>query len=300
MINLWKRDVHPADEELLLVADRECSPRRTARVREHLGQCAPCQARMTELETALADFVSFHEQAVVAQSPADIGMRDSLKAKLSEAARDPNEVQSQSRSAPWMRQFAGACIALLIVGSSLWVMRGIMLQKLDLTASDELASALPRRRLTPGAIKAIRMDELCRQGDLSDDPPVNISLEQRVLAEYGVPVAARHGYQLDYLITPELGGSDDIRNLWPEPYSSTSWNAHVKDALEDHLHDMVCQGKLPLATAQEEIATDWIAAYKREFHTETPLTDAATLGSPAHRDGRQFSRELATLTIPVL
>ena len=104
-------------------------------------------------------------------------------------------------------------------------------------------------------------------------------MEQQVFAEYGLPAASRTNYELDYLITPELGGSTDIQNLWPEPYASTSWNAHVKDDLENHLHEMVCQGKLPLATAQREIATDWIAAYKRYFHTETPLSNAAALAN---------------------
>jgi hypothetical protein len=35
---------------------------------------------------------------------------------------------------------------------------------------------------------------------------------------------------------------------------------------------MVCAGKLDLSTAQREIATDWIAAYKKYFHTDRPLS----------------------------
>jgi hypothetical protein len=75
---------------------------------------------------------------------------------------------------------------------------------------------------------------------------------------------------VDYLITPELGGVDSIRNLWPQPYS-TVWNAHVKDMLEERLHALVCSGQVDLATAQREIATDWIGAYKKYFHTARPL-----------------------------
>jgi hypothetical protein len=33
--------------------------------------------------------------------------------------------------------------------------------------------------------------------------------------------------------------------------------------LEDRLHALVVNGKLDLKTAQREIATDWIAAYKK-------------------------------------
>ena len=75
-----------------------------------------------------------------------------------------------------------------------------------------------------------------------------------------------------YLIDPDLGGSDDVRNLWPEPYSST-WNAHVKDALEDHLRELVCAEKISLAQAQHDISVDWISAYKKYFHTGTPLSE---------------------------
>ena len=73
-------------------------------------------------------------------------------------------------------------------------------------------------------------------------------------------------------ITPALGGADDIHNLWPQSYGDTVWNDQVKDALEDHLRDLVCEGQLDLATAQREIATNWIAAYKKYFHTDRPLT----------------------------
>ena len=41
--------------------------------------------------------------------------------------------------------------------------------------------------------------------------------------------------------------------------------------MEDRLHALVIRGELDLKTAQHEIATDWIAAYKKYFHTQTPL-----------------------------
>jgi len=90
-----------------------------------------------------------------------------------------------------------------------------------------------------------------------------------VFHEYGIDDAQPRGYEVDHLITPELGGTDDIRNLWPEPYSS-EWNARVKDQLEDHLRELVCQGKLDVGTAQRDIATNWISAYKKYFQTDKP------------------------------
>jgi hypothetical protein len=60
-----------------------------------------------------------------------------------------------------------------------------------------------------------------------------------------------------------LGGSPyDPRNLWPEPRGITDgWSAASKDKLEVKLARMVCSGLVPLAEAQQAIATDWTAAY---------------------------------------
>ena len=106
-------------------------------------------------------------------------------------------------------------------------------------------------------------------------PP--LSMQQAVFHEYGMDGAPAQEYEVDHLITPALGGTDDIRNLWPEPYSSTAWNAHVKDQLEDRLHELVCDGQLNLATAQHDMATDWISAYKKYFRTDKPLSRESDL-----------------------
>jgi hypothetical protein len=96
-------------------------------------------------------------------------------------------------------------------------------------------------------------------------------MRERVFRAYGIANEDPGKYEVDYLITPALGGADDIRNLWPQPYVSTVWNARVKDELEDRLRDLVCAGQLDLPEAQREISTDWIAAYKKYFRTERPV-----------------------------
>jgi len=106
---------------------------------------------------------------------------------------------------------------------------------------------------------------------------ISMAVRQAVFHEYGMDGSRLPEYEVDHLITPELGGTDDIQNLWPEPYATTEWNAHVKDELEDRLRQLVCQGKLDLPTAQRDISTNWISAYQKYFHTDKPLADLSSL-----------------------
>jgi hypothetical protein len=273
---MWNRRVHPPDEQLLRFAERELSSRRTAAIREHVAQCQGCRKRIVQFQATLADFVSLHEESLPSQPSFRAELRAALKARLS-AEKHPAAVSSSWRHATSPRQFIAACAALLVLAASLLALRNSPLHVSSQSAASQLASGLPERRLTPGVAHAIRVEDLCGSPGVSNDPPLSPSLEQAVFREYGLPVSSKDHYEVDYLISPSLGGTEDIRNLWPEPSSTTSWDARVKDELENHLHTLVCQGKLPLETAQKEIAGDWIAAYKRYFHTDTPLSDAATL-----------------------
>jgi hypothetical protein len=104
------------------------------------------------------------------------------------------------------------------------------------------------------------LEDVCAEHSSVQVRITSVALERKVFQEYGLAGAPTSNYEVDFLITPELGGTDDIRNLWPEPYSSTVWNAHVKDQLEERLYHLVCEQKVDLQTAQKDIATDWVAA----------------------------------------
>jgi hypothetical protein len=77
-------------------------------------------------------------------------------------------------------------------------------------------------------------------------------------------------YEVDHLIPLSLGESNSIRNLWPQSTKTSPWNSYVKDALERKLHKFVCAGQLDLQTAQREIASDWIEAYKKYVGKSPP------------------------------
>ena len=63
----------------------------------------------------------------------------------------------------------------------------------------------------------------------------------------------------------------------------------LRDVLESRLHELVCQGKMPLATAENGIATDWIGAYKKHFHTDRPQqSPSAKYSGPRQRIFRQY------------
>jgi hypothetical protein len=72
-------------------------------------------------------------------------------------------------------------------------------------------------------------------------------------------------FEEDHLIPLELGGNPtDPSNIWLQPRTpADGWGADRKDDLEGALNALVCSGRLPLADAQQAIATGWQAAYVR-------------------------------------
>jgi hypothetical protein len=295
---------HLSDEEILLFIDRELPSRRGVRARFHLDECQSCCSRKKELEDTISELSRIHEETV---NPLDSNLlrsRSLLKARIAETALRGNRGWASRllRRGSMSRQVACAGIALIIVSTGYWIFREFSRNDRRSQSMEYQAFALPRRTLTPGAVLPVPVDELCGRSAVDNDPPVNPTLQQAVFKEYGLPNSSRIAYALDYLITPALGGSNDIKNLWPQPSSST-WNARVKDQLEDHLHDLVCQGKVQLTTAQNEIATDWISAYKRYFNTDQPQSNPVTLATDdAKRKfhaGDLHNRRVSAWRVPV-
>jgi hypothetical protein len=130
--------------------------------------------------------------------------------------------------------------------------------------------SLPNPGFTPGRTLDVTKDDICTPGYTKKVRNVPVPVKRQVYAHYQTTYV-RGAYEVDHLIPLELGGSNSMRNLWPEAYSLV-WGAHVKDQLENRLHRSVCEGSLSLETAQHWIAEDWIATYQHMFHTEMPRT----------------------------
>jgi hypothetical protein len=136
-----------------------------------------------------------------------------------------------------------------------------------LRTTDCLRGVKPDRRCSPGAYysrltKAVICSASFHTGSIRNVPQ---SEKFQVETEYGMP-ARLYGrsIEIDHIVPLELGGSNDIANLYPEPGSRKA-NYHVKDELENKLHDLVCSGAMELRTAQRGIATNWETIYKKVF-----------------------------------
>src|SRR5262249_25573671 len=109
--------------------------------------------------------------------------------------------------------FASVALAIFLMGI---LVRNRLLPGVAVVQANDPIEPLPN--LTPGAVRLVTARDVCG-GNIADDPSVRTipaSLAQEVFREYGMDANKAKNYEVDFLITPELGGSNDIRNLWPE------------------------------------------------------------------------------------
>ena len=120
----------------------------------------------------------------------------------------------------------------------------------------------PNSTFTPGVVDPnATIEKICTVGYTKTVRNVTQKMKDKVFDFYAIDPDSDK-FEVDHLISLELGGSNDLRNLWPESYTTTPYNAHDKDVLENKFHDLVCADKLKLEDAQRMIAEDWVRAYK--------------------------------------
>jgi len=124
----------------------------------------------------------------------------------------------------------------------------------------------PDKNLTGGSVRTGDRDAACGHAR-ENRRPLSSARRDEILRRYGLPPGTHPDYEIDHLIPLCLGGSDDPSNLWPQPRRSIelTWNAEATDRLERLMCDMVCDGQIDIATAQQTFATDWIAAYQTYY-----------------------------------
>jgi hypothetical protein len=257
---------HLSDELMLRFIDNELPAKEVDRVHEHMSVCPACRDRQSAIESTSDALLGLYRSELPKADSYGMESRVRLKARL-----------LRSRQAFFRRRSLADALSFRVVLSTALVGVFTVLIFADVQvwkSSHVITTAktgllVPNHSLTPGAVRSITLAEVCSANDSDLDPEISSSLAKTVLDEYGVR-SEKHSrdYQIDYLVNPQLGGTSDIRNLWPEPYSNGKWNAHAKDDLERRLHQMVCNGTVDLAVAQREIETDWIAAYKRYIGNE--------------------------------
>jgi hypothetical protein len=121
---------------------------------------------------------------------------------------------------------------------------------------------LPNSNLTPGQTRKVTKDQICSADYQASVKPISDSARKEAFGRYGLRDVDSKSEVLDFLVPVELGGSNDIENLWPQP-TRGEWSATQKDALEQKLHEMVCDGSLTLKDAQNAIRKNWVQAYQR-------------------------------------
>jgi hypothetical protein len=131
------------------------------------------------------------------------------------------------------------------------------------TSGCQAHDGLPDSACTPGALLSTgTKDAICQSGYAGSVRNVPDSEKNQVYAEYGITSHLPGQYEVDHLVSLELGGSNEIANLWPEA-ATPKPGFHEKDKVENYLHDQVCSGAITLKEAQIEIATNWLAVYNR-------------------------------------
>lgn len=130
---------------------------------------------------------------------------------------------------------------------------------------------LPDPVCTPGAASAaVRQDNIhstiCMTGytaSVRAPEAETARVKTTAMRSYNQPVPGRTTTELDHQVPLELGGSNDVKNLWPEPSDIPNGGyRNTKDSVERSLHSAVCatHPRITLVQAQNAINDDWTTA----------------------------------------
>jgi hypothetical protein len=72
-------------------------------------------------------------------------------------------------------------------------------------------------------------DDLCKPGHAEIEGKISVQVKSQVFDQVWHTLNP-HRYNVDRLIPPELGGSNSLKNLWPEPLAG-EWAYHMKSRM---------------------------------------------------------------------
>ena len=157
-------------------------------------------------------------------------------------------------------------------------------QTVSLAASSTKAGPAyeyPNPSLTPGAVLTTDASTICVPGYAASVRDVSTATKKQVYAEYGVSYPQALGaYEVDHFIPLEIGGSNDIKNLWLEP-ATPAPGFHQKDQFENFEHGQVCDREITAAEAQSRMVSDWYFYWQEEVEGATANTSATAQSAPA-------------------
>jgi hypothetical protein len=134
-----------------------------------------------------------------------------------------------------------------------------------LACSSLHAQQLPDPTLTPGAIRTKDATEICAKSFRTKKyRKTTLSTKKKVCLEYHIAAKCPNPkrMEIDHDLPIELGGQDDITNLWPQ----MAPEFHQKDKLENALKRLVCkEHSMTLPEAQSCILNNWATCYQRVF-----------------------------------
>ena len=139
-------------------------------------------------------------------------------------------------------------------------------------------AVLPNLELTPGVARTdLTIEKICHTKWGLDKRHVTAVMKREVEKAYHFKASECPSgrVEIDHLISRELGGADDVKNLWPQCYEKhikgkhpsqvKEWGAYKKDRLENRLNKELCAGHLSLKAARKAETEDWRVAYKQYF-----------------------------------
>ena len=139
--------------------------------------------------------------------------------------------------------------------------RSVNLRRRTRGSHCHLRGPLPDRRCTPGSVFSKSTPKVfCKSGYTKLVRHVTAATKRKVFAAYGITSHRSGQYEIDHLVPLELGGSNSIANLFPEPAKPRP-GFHDKDRLENEVHDRACAAHNRFRSLQKRIATDWTDLY---------------------------------------